>query len=48
MSNGNVLKIPKSAAAKFNITEEMNRSGCWTSIEPHNSQLIPLKEQTTK
>lgn len=36
MSNGNVLHIPQGA--KFNITEEMNRSGCWTSLEPsHNT-----------
>jgi hypothetical protein len=45
MSNGNVLKIPTSAAAKFNISEELNRSGCWTSIEPQQ-QATALKEST--
>jgi hypothetical protein len=48
MSNGNVLKIPTSAAAKFNISEELNRSGCWTSIEPQQQQqsTAALKEST--
>jgi sodium bicarbonate transporter 10 len=33
--NGNVLKIPHNAA--INITEEMNKSGCWKSLEENSS-----------
>ena len=32
--NGNVLKIPHNA---INITEEMNKSGCWKSLEENSS-----------
>jgi hypothetical protein len=48
MSNGNVLKIPTSAAAKFNISEELNRSGCWTSIEPQQQQSTAALKESTK
>jgi hypothetical protein len=48
MSNGNVLKIPTSAAAKFNISEELNRSGCWTSIEPQQQQQSTALKESTK
>jgi len=35
MLNGNVLKIPHNPC--INITEEMNKSGCWKSLEENSS-----------
>jgi hypothetical protein len=40
MANGNIMKIPVSgneANMDINISEEMNRSGCWKSLESGNS-----------
>jgi hypothetical protein len=35
MLNGSVLKIPHDTICQpdINITEEMNKSGCWKSLE---------------
>lgn len=44
MANGNVLKIPlASNDSDINITEEVNRSGVWTSLEGNTSDpnLVP-------
>lgn len=45
MLSGNVLKIPHNA---INITEEMNKSGCWKSLEPNTSAVAAAaaKENT--
>ena len=39
MVNGGVIKIPNTTIQQsdINITEEMNKSGCWKSLEPQNS-----------
>ena len=36
MLNGHVMKIPHETIKQddINITEEMNKSGCWKSLEP--------------
>ena len=39
MANGNIMKIPVSGNdtnMDINISEEMNRSGCWKSLESGN------------
>jgi len=33
MANGNVIKIPCNNDSDINISEEMNRSGVWKSLE---------------
>ncbi|XP_023335287.1 electroneutral sodium bicarbonate exchanger 1 [Eurytemora carolleeae] len=46
MLNGNVLKIPHQA---INITEEMNKSGCWQSLEPNAATpLIKVSSSSSK
>ena len=39
MLNGHVMKIPHNTIKQedINITEEMNKSGCWKSLEPQNT-----------
>lgn len=41
MANGNVMKIPigdqASNSSDINISEEMNRSGVWKSLEGSNA-----------
>jgi cell division septal protein FtsQ len=38
MANGNVMKIPISGdGSEINISEEMNKSGVWQSLEASNS-----------
>jgi hypothetical protein len=39
MANGNIMKIPVSKdGSEINISEEMNRSGVWKSLEAGNVQ----------
>lgn len=39
MANGNIMKIPVSQDGNdINISEEMNRSGVWKSLEAGNAQ----------
>jgi hypothetical protein len=33
MANGNIMKIPCTNDSDINISEEMNRSGVWKSLE---------------
>ena len=39
MLNGTVMKIPHNTIqqADINITEEMNKSGCWKSLDPQHT-----------
>ena len=50
MANGNVMKIPMDGQQSFNsdinISEEMNRSGVWKSLEGSSTNLeIKAKEE---
>ena len=38
MANGNIVKIPvdEMASGGFDISEEINKSTAWTSLEPKN------------
>ena len=39
MANGNIIKIPVNQDTnEINISEEMNRSGVWKSLEAGNAQ----------
>ena len=46
MLNGNTMKIPheKIQQAEINITEEMNKSGCWKSLDPQHTTEKPGSE----
>merc|ERR1719242_13955 len=46
MLNGNTMKIPheKIQQAEINITEEMNKSGCWKSLDPQHTTDKPGSE----
>ena len=39
MLNGSVMKIPHNTIQQgdINITEEMNKSGCWKSLDPQHT-----------
>ncbi len=39
MANGNVMKIPITDNADINISEEMNKSGVWKSLEGSSTSL---------
>jgi len=45
MFNGNVMKIPHN---NINITEEMNKSGCWKSLDPTHNNESPQQQESTK
>ena len=46
MVNGKVMKIPHDLIKQpeINITEEMNKSGMWKSLEPQNGNDVKPKE----
>ena len=46
MVNGKVMKIPHDLIKQpeINITEEMNKSGMWKSLEPQNGKDVKPKE----
>ena len=46
MVNGKVMKIPHELIKQpeINITEEMNKSGMWKSLEPQNGKDVKPKE----
>ena len=46
MANGKIMKIPNDLIKQpeINITEEMNKSGMWKSLEPQNGKEINTKE----
>ena len=44
MFNGNVMKIPHN---NINITEEMNKSGCWKSLDPTHNNESPQQQEST-
>ena len=39
LANGNVVKFPVSDLPEINISEEVNRSGVWKSLEGSNTSL---------
>jgi hypothetical protein len=46
LANGNVMKIPLSSV---NITEEVNKTGIWKSVNNENAKEAPLtKEEKQK
>jgi len=50
MMNGKVMKIPHELIKQpeINITEEMNKSGMWKSLEPQNGNEVKAKEGLKK
>jgi len=45
MANGNVIKIPvTSDLPQINISEEVNRSGVWKSLEGYNATSTKVEE----
>ena len=46
MVNGKVMKIPHDLIKQpeINITEEMNKSGMWQSLEPQNGKEVKSNE----
>ena len=53
MANGNVMKIPigeneGNNSSDINISEEMNRSGVWKSLEGSNSSSNMNKSKSEK
>ena len=50
MMNGKVMKIPHDLIKQpeINITEEMNKSGMWKSLEPQNGNDMKAKELVHK
>jgi len=50
MMNGKVMKIPHDLIKQpeINITEEMNKSGMWKSLEPQNGNDMKAKEGLKK
>jgi len=50
MANGKIIKIPHDLVEQpeINITEEMNKSGMWKSLEPQNGKEMKTKEGPKK
>merc|ERR1711915_769874 len=50
MANGKIIKIPQDLVEQpeINITEEMNKSGMWKSLEPQNGKEMKTKEGPKK
>merc|ERR1711915_705099 len=50
MANGKIIKIPHDLVEQpeINITEEMNKSGMWKSLEPQNGKEMKTKEGAKK
>ena len=46
MVNGKVMRIPHSSIKQeINITEEMNKSGVWKSLEPSAEELLDVQRR---
>lgn len=45
LANGNVMKIPVSSV---NITEEVNRTGIWKTVNNVNAKEAPVKDGKNK
>merc|ERR1719397_1260034 len=44
LDTGKIIKMPVTSQPQINITEELNKSGVWKSLEPQKAENLPKKK----